>query len=80
MVPNFINFSKGYLNVYKDSGIKYLMAILQRQLSRKVGGREYVKWVLVIPERIINEVDFKEGEELEFDIKNKKVILRKKFF
>ena len=38
---------------------------LQKQLSRKVGDVKYAKWVLVIPPNIIEELKWKEGQELE---------------
>ena len=52
---------------------------LQKQLSRKVGNKEYAKWVLVIPPEIIKEAGLKEGQEIEAKIKDKKIILEKKF-
>jgi hypothetical protein len=37
---------------------------LQKQLSRHFGGREYVKWVVVLPPRIVKELEWGEGMEL----------------
>lgn len=51
---------------------------LQKQLSRKVGEKEYPKYVAVIPPKIIEELGFKEGEELEVKARNGKIILEKK--
>lgn len=48
---------------------------LQRQLSRKVGKKEYDKWVLVIPPDKVREVGFNEGEELSVSVKDKKIII-----
>ena len=48
---------------------------LQKQLSRKVGNEEYAKWVIVIPPEKIKEVEWKEGQELELDVKNGKITL-----
>ena len=45
---------------------------LQKQLSRKVGDVEYAKWVLVIPPNIIEELKWKEGQELEAETKENK--------
>ncbi len=51
---------------------------LQKQLSRKVGEIEYPKYVLVIPPTIIKEINWKDGEELEVEIKDKKLIITRK--
>lgn len=50
---------------------------LQKQLSRKVGGVEYAKWVLVIPPNTIEELKWKEGQELEVEIKENKLVVKK---
>jgi len=50
---------------------------LQKQLSRKVGSIEYAKWVVVIPPETIKELDWKEGQELETEIKDKKLTIKK---
>ena len=50
---------------------------LQKQLSRKVGDVEYAKWVLVIPPNIIEELKWKEGQEVEAEIKENKLIMKK---
>ena len=46
-------------------------------MSRKVGDTEYVKWVLVIPPNIIEELKWKEGQELEAKIKENKLVIEK---
>lgn len=50
---------------------------LQKQLSRKVGNVEYAKWVLVIPPNIIEELKWKERQELEVEIKENKLVVKK---
>ena len=50
---------------------------LQKQLSRKVGDIEYTKWVLVIPPNIVEELKWKEGQELGAEIKENKMIVKK---
>jgi len=50
---------------------------LQKQLSRKVGDTEYAKWVLVIPPTIIEQLSWKEGQELEAEIKENKLVVKK---
>lgn len=51
---------------------------LQKQLSRKVGSTEYTKWVAVIPPKIIEEAELKEGQELKVKVQKGKIILEKK--
>jgi antitoxin component of MazEF toxin-antitoxin module len=51
---------------------------LQKQLSRKVGNKEYAKYVAVIPPKIVKEVRLKEGDELTMRVENKKIIIEKK--
>ena len=50
---------------------------LQKQLSRKVKDVEYAKWVLVIPPDIIEELKWKEGQELKVEIKENKLVVKK---
>ena len=50
---------------------------LQKQLSRKVGDIEYAKWVLVIPPNMIEELKWKEGQELETEIEDNKLVVKK---
>ena len=51
---------------------------LQKQLSRKVGNKEYAKWVITLPPSKIEAVGWKEGQELEEVVKDGKIILRPK--
>jgi len=66
-----------YLKVYKEC-LFYKDMKLQKQLSRKVGNKEYPKYVAVIPPKIVEEAKLKEGQELEVSVKNGKIILEKK--
>ena len=50
---------------------------LQKQLSRKVGDIEYAKWVLVIPPNMVEELKWKEGQELKTEIKEGNLIVKK---
>ena len=50
---------------------------LQKQISRKVGEVEYAKWVLVIPPNIVEELKWKEGQELEAEIKENRLVVMK---
>jgi bifunctional DNA-binding transcriptional regulator/antitoxin component of YhaV-PrlF toxin-antitoxin module len=49
---------------------------LQKQLSRKVKDVEYAKWVLVIPPNIIEKLKWKEGQELEVEIKENSLVVK----
>jgi bifunctional DNA-binding transcriptional regulator/antitoxin component of YhaV-PrlF toxin-antitoxin module len=51
---------------------------LQKQLSRKVGKIVYPKWLVVIPPEKVKEAGWKEGTELEAEIKENKIILKPK--
>jgi len=51
---------------------------LQKQLSRKVGAKEYPKWVVTIPPDKIKEAGWQEGIELNVSIKNNKLVLEPK--
>ncbi len=46
--------------------------------SREYKGKSYYKYRVIIPEKIINEAGFEVSDELEADVKNGEVRLRKK--
>lgn len=50
---------------------------LQKQLNRVVADKEYAKYLLVIPPETVEELEWKEGEELEHEVKNQSLIIRK---
>ena len=50
---------------------------LQKQISRLVGDNEYAKWVIVIPPSQIEELGWKEGEELEGYVKGKALLVKR---
>lgn len=52
------------------------MAKLQRQISSRVGDKEYSKYVLVIPENHIKEAEFEEGEILDIFSEKGKVTIK----
>ena len=56
---------------------KLIMAKLQKQVSRKVGKKEYSKYVLIIPENQVKEAGFTEGEELSIKSQKDKIIIEK---
>lgn len=51
---------------------------LQKQLSRKVDGQKYPKYVVIISPKQIEEAGWKEGMELEATVSDGKIILKPK--
>ena len=51
---------------------------LQKQLSRKVGEKEYPKYVITIPPSRIKELGWKEGGELTAKIVGQKLLIKPK--
>jgi hypothetical protein len=51
---------------------------LQKRFNRKVGGKEYSKWVVNLPNEEIEKIGWKAGMELELDIRENRMILRPK--
>jgi hypothetical protein len=51
---------------------------LQKQLSRKVEGKEYPKYVVTIPPKEIEAVGWKEGIELTAKVRDGRIILEPK--
>jgi len=49
---------------------------LQKQLSRKVGNKEYPKWVIAIPPRQIEALGWHEGQSLESEIADSQLIVK----
>ncbi len=50
---------------------------LQKQLNRVVDDKEYPKYLLVIPPEAVEQLAWKAGEELEHEVKNESLIVRK---
>lgn len=50
---------------------------LQKHTSRKVGNKTYYKHVIVIPSKLIEELGWKDEEEIKGNVKNKKLIIEK---
>jgi len=50
---------------------------LQKQLSRKAKGKEYAKWVLVIPPPLVKKLNWGEGDEIKPEINEGKLVLLK---
>jgi bifunctional DNA-binding transcriptional regulator/antitoxin component of YhaV-PrlF toxin-antitoxin module len=51
---------------------------LQKHVTRKVQNKEYAKYVVVIPTEHIEELGWKEGQELEPEVKGKKLLIQPK--
>lgn len=49
---------------------------LQKQLSRQFAGKEYAKWVVVLPPKIVQELGWREGQELVAEIDGKSLRVR----
>lgn len=49
---------------------------LQKQLASKVNGKEYYKYVVVLSENMVKEAGFKEGNELEGEVKKGEIKLK----
>lgn len=50
---------------------------LIKQHGRKYNETNYYKFIVVIPNKIIEKLGWKGGEELNADLKNKKIIIQK---
>ena len=50
---------------------------LTKQWSRDYGDKEYHKYLVVLPSKIIKELGWKGGEDLEAETKNDKLIITK---
>jgi len=50
---------------------------LQKRLSRKFKGKEYVKWILTIPPQDIEKTGWKEGQKLKSEVYDSNLIIKK---
>ena len=50
---------------------------LQKQLSKKIGDKEYAKYVIVVPPKLIEKLGWKAGQELEAEVIKDKLIIEK---
>ena len=67
------------LKVYKIRYLKTLKGLnlrLLKQISRQVGDNEYVKWLIIIPPSDVEKLDWKEGQELESQIKGRTLVIK----
>lgn len=50
---------------------------LQKQKTREVKGKEYHRWVVVLPHDQLEKLKWEEGEELKSETKGNQLILKK---
>ena len=50
---------------------------LQKHFAKKLGNKNYYKNVVVIPDKIIKQAGFKQGDELEAEVTEKGILLKK---
>lgn len=50
---------------------------LQKQLSRRVGNKEYPKWVISIPPKQVKALGWSEGQSLEGEVTDQKLVIKK---
>jgi len=50
---------------------------LQSQVSRKVGDTEYLKSWVVVSNKILKDLKWKSGQELQAEVKDGKLIVKK---
>ena len=51
---------------------------LQKQKTREVKGKEYFRWSVVIPPEEVEQLGWKEGLELEPEVKKDGLVIKKK--
>jgi len=49
---------------------------LLKQVSRQIGDSEYLKWMIIVPPSQVEELGWKEGEELESYVRGKSLLIR----
>jgi antitoxin component of MazEF toxin-antitoxin module len=50
---------------------------LQKQLSNIIQGKEYPKYVIIVPPSAVEELGWGAGEELDYEVKNQALTVRK---
>lgn len=51
---------------------------LQKRINRRVGDKEYLKYYVDIPANEIDKLDWINGQDLDFEVKGDKIILKPK--
>lgn len=48
---------------------------LQKQVSRRTGEKVYAKWIVTIPEEVVNALNWKQGMELKSEVSGEGLVL-----
>lgn len=48
---------------------------LQRQKTHKVGDKQYYKYAIIVPENLVKTLDWREGDELDVGVKEKRLVV-----
>ena len=71
-----------YLNLLVPKTYKVLFSYqdvkLQKRFIREVKKKKYYKYLIQISEKVLKEVGFKEGDELEAEVKKGEIRLKRK--
>jgi len=67
-----------YLNLNTCRSTLAVHMRLQKQKSRKVGNKEYSKYVIIVPPDRVERLGWHEGEELADQVQGKKLIIASK--
>ncbi len=65
----------GYQKAYKGWVPKLFLMRLQKHKTDTINNREYFKYVIVVKGDLIKKLGWKEGDELEAEAKNDKLIV-----
>lgn len=68
----------GRLGVRGMRSVDWLLLKLIDQKGREYKGKEYKKFWVVISNKLIEKLGWKSGEELDGEVKDKKLIIEKK--
>lgn len=50
---------------------------LIEQKSRNYGDKEYFKYIVVLPSKIVKQLGWKAGEDLEVEVQGKKLVIER---
>ena len=62
--------------IYKQEPKNYPMRLI-KQHGRKYGDKDYFKFIVVIPNKLIEKLGWKGGEDLEVEVKGDKLVIEK---
>lgn len=68
---------RGWLGTYSEvPRPDSLVVRLQKQLSRRFRGKNYAKWVVVLPPRVVGQLGWQEGQVLKYQVNGRTLRLR----